>query len=204
MVEGLLHDVLHEEGRFSVSIESIQKRVAEHFDIRLADMTSKRRPECIAFPRQIAMFLSRQLTEGSLSVDRGSLWRQGSRNGSPRLQAGERQDGSRPERAPGRHFSGEAAATLAANGRARVLIWRAAKPLTGRLRTGQSPDRCGSPWAHQKYRVYKKRPGFWGAVRGLLRGSTRMLSLRTTSASASAKASWWAFSVRMARVKRRR
>jgi chromosomal replication initiator protein len=68
MIEGLLHDVLHEEGRFSVSIETIQKRVAEHFDIRLADMTSKRRPENIAFPRQIAMFLSRQLTESSLNV----------------------------------------------------------------------------------------------------------------------------------------
>jgi chromosomal replication initiator protein len=68
MVEGLLRDVLHEEGRFSISIETIQKRVAEHFDIRLADMTSKRRPENIAFPRQIAMFLSRQLTESSLNT----------------------------------------------------------------------------------------------------------------------------------------
>ena len=68
MVEALLHDVLHEEGRFSINIESIQKRVAEHFDIRLADMTSKRRPENIAFPRQIAMFLSRQLTDSSLNV----------------------------------------------------------------------------------------------------------------------------------------
>lgn len=68
VVEGLLREILHEEGRFSVSIESIQKKVAEHFDIRLADMTSKRRPENIAFPRQVAMFLSRQMTENSLSV----------------------------------------------------------------------------------------------------------------------------------------
>ena len=67
-VESLLRDVLHEEGRFSVNIDAIQKRVAEHFDIRLADMTSKRRPENIAFPRQIAMFLSRQLTENSLNT----------------------------------------------------------------------------------------------------------------------------------------
>lgn len=67
MVEGLLRDVLHEEGRFSINIEAIQKKVAEHFDIRLADMTSKRRPENIAFPRQIAMFLARQLTESSLN-----------------------------------------------------------------------------------------------------------------------------------------
>ncbi|HWQ92102.1 MAG TPA: chromosomal replication initiator protein DnaA [Clostridia bacterium] len=67
-VEGLLREILHEEGRYSISIEVIQKKVAEHFDIRLADMTSKRRPENIAFPRQIAMFLSRQMTESSLSV----------------------------------------------------------------------------------------------------------------------------------------
>ena len=68
VVEGLLREVLHEEGRFSINIEVIQKRVAEHFDIRLADMTSKRRPENIAFPRQVAMFLARQLTESSLST----------------------------------------------------------------------------------------------------------------------------------------
>src|SRR6516162_898574 len=68
VVEGLLREILHEEGRLSISIEVIQKRVAEHFDIRLADMTSKRRPENIAFPRQIAMFLSRQMTESSLST----------------------------------------------------------------------------------------------------------------------------------------
>src|SRR5437764_3257360 len=68
VVEGLLREVLHEEGRFSMSVETIQKKVAEHFDIRLADMSSKRRPENIAFPRQVAMFLSRQMTETSLSA----------------------------------------------------------------------------------------------------------------------------------------
>jgi len=67
-VEALLREILHEEGRFSISIELIQKKVAEHFDIRLADMTSKRRPENIAFPRQVAMFLARQMTESSLST----------------------------------------------------------------------------------------------------------------------------------------
>ncbi|HEX4342014.1 MAG TPA: chromosomal replication initiator protein DnaA, partial [Verrucomicrobiae bacterium] len=67
-VEGLLREVLHEEGRFSVNIEVIQKKVAEHYDIRLADMTSKRRPENIAFPRQVAMYLARQMTENSLNT----------------------------------------------------------------------------------------------------------------------------------------
>ncbi len=67
-VENLLRDILHEEGRSAISIEHIQKKVAERFDIRLADMTSRRRPENIAFPRQIAMYLSRNMTEASLNV----------------------------------------------------------------------------------------------------------------------------------------
>jgi len=67
-VESLLREVLHEEGRFAINIDTIQKRVAEHYDIRLADMTSKRRPENIAFPRQVAMFLSRQMTDSSLNT----------------------------------------------------------------------------------------------------------------------------------------
>ncbi len=65
-IEMLLKDLLQEEARRSVSIENIQKRVAEHFDVRNADMTSKRRPKNIAFPRQIAMYLARELTKSSL------------------------------------------------------------------------------------------------------------------------------------------
>jgi len=68
LAENLLREILHEEGRYSITIETIQKRVAEHFDIRLADMASKRRPENIAFPRQVAMYLARQLTESSLNT----------------------------------------------------------------------------------------------------------------------------------------
>ena len=67
MVEHLLKDILQEEARRAVTIDQIQRRVAEHFDVRLADMTSKRRPANIAFPRQIAMYLARELTKGSLS-----------------------------------------------------------------------------------------------------------------------------------------
>jgi chromosomal replication initiator protein len=65
-VEILLKDLLQEEARRSVSIDNIQKRVAEHFDVRFADMTSKRRPKNIAFPRQIAMYIARELTKSSL------------------------------------------------------------------------------------------------------------------------------------------
>jgi chromosomal replication initiator protein len=66
-IEMLLKDILHEEARRAVTIEQIQRHVAEHFDIRLADMSSKRRPANIAFPRQVAMYLSRELTRSSLS-----------------------------------------------------------------------------------------------------------------------------------------
>ena len=66
IAESLLKDVLMEEAQNRLNIEGIQKRVADHYQIRHSDMTSKRRPNAIAFPRQIAMFLCRQLTRHSL------------------------------------------------------------------------------------------------------------------------------------------
>ncbi len=60
-----LHDVLKAHDR-RVSIEEIQRRVAEHYNIRLADMSSARRARAVARPRQVAMFLSKQLTSRSL------------------------------------------------------------------------------------------------------------------------------------------
>jgi chromosomal replication initiator protein len=65
-VEHLLRDLIREEGSRQITIDSIQKAVAEQFDVRLADMISRRRPASIAFPRQVAMYLSRSLTKGSL------------------------------------------------------------------------------------------------------------------------------------------
>ena len=65
-VAHLLRDLIREEASHQISIDSIQKTVAEHFDVRLADMISRRRPASIAYPRQIAMYLSRSLTKGSL------------------------------------------------------------------------------------------------------------------------------------------
>ena len=62
VIENLLRDIFQEQARRAVTIEQIQRKVAEHFDVRLADMTSKRRPANIAFPRQVAMFLARELT----------------------------------------------------------------------------------------------------------------------------------------------
>jgi chromosomal replication initiator protein len=68
LAENLLRDVISEEGRVAITIDVIQRKVAEHYDIRLADMTSKRRPENIAFPRQVAMYLSRHMTDSSLNT----------------------------------------------------------------------------------------------------------------------------------------
>lgn len=61
----LLRDLLRANDR-RVTIEEIQKRVAEHFNIKLADMQSPRRARSVARPRQIAMFLAKQLTTRSL------------------------------------------------------------------------------------------------------------------------------------------
>ena len=61
----VLHDVLRAHDR-RVSIEEIQKKVAEHYNIRLTDMSSARRARNVARPRQVAMYLAKQLTQRSL------------------------------------------------------------------------------------------------------------------------------------------
>jgi len=61
----LLRDLLRANDR-RVTIEEIQRRVAEHFNIKLADMQSPRRARNVARPRQIAMYLAKQLTTRSL------------------------------------------------------------------------------------------------------------------------------------------
>lgn len=65
-VDHLLRDVFQQQTRKNITVDQIQKRVAEHFDIRLADMSSKRRQNSIAYPRQVAMYLSRELTSSTL------------------------------------------------------------------------------------------------------------------------------------------
>jgi chromosomal replication initiator protein len=49
-----------------ITVENIQKTVAEYYKIKVADMYSKRRPINIAKPRQIAMYLAKDLTQKSL------------------------------------------------------------------------------------------------------------------------------------------
>ncbi|ABI61059.1 chromosomal replication initiator protein DnaA [Granulibacter bethesdensis] len=61
----VLHDILKAHDR-RITIEEIQRRVAEHWNIRLTDMSSARRARAVARPRQVAMFLAKQLTSRSL------------------------------------------------------------------------------------------------------------------------------------------
>ena len=61
----VLQDLLRANDR-KVTIEEIQKRVAEHYSIRFADMHSPRRARAVARPRQVAMYLAKQLTSRSL------------------------------------------------------------------------------------------------------------------------------------------
>jgi chromosomal replication initiator protein len=63
--QDLLHDLLRANER-RVTIDEIQRRVAEHFNIKMAEMTSSRRARAVARPRQVAMYLSKQLTSRSL------------------------------------------------------------------------------------------------------------------------------------------
>src|SRR5690606_13791120 len=61
----VLHDLLKANDR-RITIEEIQRRVASHFNIRITDMHSARRSRSIARPRQVAMYLAKQLTHRSL------------------------------------------------------------------------------------------------------------------------------------------
>ena len=65
MAQETLKDLIDDRGR-SISIESIQKRVAGHYRIRIAELKSKNNSRHVVFPRQVAMFLCKQLTDKSL------------------------------------------------------------------------------------------------------------------------------------------
>ena len=65
IAEDLLQDLLRASDR-RTTIDQIQKKVAEHFNVKISDMHSARRSRTVARPRQIAMFLSKNLTTRSL------------------------------------------------------------------------------------------------------------------------------------------
>ena len=65
LAQDCLADILRASDR-KLSIEEIQRKVAEHYNIRLSDMIGPKRLRTIARPRQVAMYLSKQLTSRSL------------------------------------------------------------------------------------------------------------------------------------------
>ncbi|MGC6424823.1 MAG: chromosomal replication initiator protein DnaA [Lentimonas sp.] len=65
-VERLLADLLHEEAASKVTVEQIQKKVSDYYQIRYGDLIGRRRTSNIVFPRQVAMYISRTLTSDPL------------------------------------------------------------------------------------------------------------------------------------------
>jgi chromosomal replication initiator protein len=66
LAQEVLADLWGEEEKI-ITIEQIQRKVSDVFGIKLSDLKAKNRTKAVAFPRQVAMYLSRQLTHASLS-----------------------------------------------------------------------------------------------------------------------------------------
>ncbi|MDH5203974.1 MAG: chromosomal replication initiator protein DnaA, partial [Nitrospirota bacterium] len=66
MAKNILRDLIEEDEK-PITVEQIQRVVCEHFDLKLADIKAKKRTKEVAFPRQVAMYLSKQITNMSLS-----------------------------------------------------------------------------------------------------------------------------------------
>ena len=67
-IEELLRDLLDKESQAIINVDIIQRTVAEHFDLRHSDILGKKRSRDIAWPRQLAMHLSRTMTSQSFPV----------------------------------------------------------------------------------------------------------------------------------------
>lgn len=65
-VERLLSDLLHEEAASKVTVDQIQKKVADYYQIRFSELIGRRRTANIVFPRQVSMYISRTLTSDPL------------------------------------------------------------------------------------------------------------------------------------------
>lgn len=66
LAQEALKDIMPQSKPKEITILDIQKVVANHYQINIEDFKSKKRTKTIAFPRQIAMYLSRELTDFSL------------------------------------------------------------------------------------------------------------------------------------------
>ena len=66
MAKNILQDLIGEDEK-PVTTDHIQRIVCEHFALKLSDMKAKKRTKEVALPRQVAMYLSKQLTSLSLN-----------------------------------------------------------------------------------------------------------------------------------------
>ena len=65
-VDNILHSVFEEEFTSQqITVDEIQKKVAEYFNLHVSDLLSSKRPKSIAEPRMVAMYLARKLTSSS-------------------------------------------------------------------------------------------------------------------------------------------
>jgi chromosomal replication initiator protein len=67
-VDELLRDLLDKESQVAINVNIIQQTVAQHFNLHQSDILGKKRSKDIAWPRQIAMYLSRTMTSQSFPV----------------------------------------------------------------------------------------------------------------------------------------
>ena len=75
LAQDVLRNVLDHDEK-AITIEQIQKFVAEYYQLKLADLKSRNNSKSIAMPRQVAMYLCKSLTHASLPGDRPQLRRQ--------------------------------------------------------------------------------------------------------------------------------
>ena len=64
MAKNILKDIIVEQNK-EITVENIQKIIANHFQIKTSDLKSAKRLKTIVLPRQIAMYISRKLTSAS-------------------------------------------------------------------------------------------------------------------------------------------
>ena len=76
----ILKDIIHDDER-PITIESIQKTVCDFYNLKLTDIKARKRTKEIALPRQVAMYIGKQITDLSLERYRKGLWRERPRYG---------------------------------------------------------------------------------------------------------------------------
>ncbi len=75
LAQKVLRDVFPQGEPALISIEQIQELICDHFSVSIAELTGERRSQSIVYPRQVAMYLARELTDSSLPKHRQGLRR---------------------------------------------------------------------------------------------------------------------------------